>query len=418
MSPTFAFLTFGCRLNQAESSEWHRTLLAQGYTEASPEEAALICIHSCAVTATAQHEVERTLRKLRMCNPSAKILLSGCAATLLPLKLSDARLPHAEKAHFLKTAESLLIPHSAFRIPNSQSAASPAIPHYELRIPNSQRTRASLIVQDGCDRYCAYCIVPHMRGKPTSEPLDTLLKKARHLIAEGYAEIVITGCHLALYQDAGTNLLGLLQRLCDLPGETRFRLGSIEPCTLDDHALIRFIAQSRGKVCDFLHFPIQTASDTLLRSMRRTYTSSQIRSLLDTLFSELPLCGVSADWIVGLPGETDDDAAATEHLLRSYPFIGAHIFPYSPRPGTPAATFPHQVPQHLQKRRLDALHASAHEVRAKALRRYLHQPLTVIPERSGEGWASQYVRCCLPPTAQRGVPFTFTPTHIENGKLQ
>lgn len=411
MSGKVAFVTFGCRLNQAEAAAWQEALAALGWDCVRPESADLICVHSCAVTDAAQQEIRKTLQRFRRTVPQASIVLSGCAAEAIPGPLADLRIPHARKEQWLAEVQSRFAPSAAVR------ANPPAT------VPR-RRTRASLIVQDGCDRFCAYCIVPHLRGSPVSVPLSKVLDGARQQIDAGFTEIVLTGCHLALYRDptSGTDLVGLLERLCALPGKTRFRLGSVEPCTADDRALIRLIAGSGGRICDFLHLPIQTASDALLKRMGRPYAETDIRALLDAILTELPLCGLGADWIVGLPGETPADAAATRRLASDYPFAGAHIFPYSPRPGTPAAAFPDQIPEHVRRQRCAALHAAADTTRTAALRRYLGHRLTVIPERrttaGWEGWSAQRIRCVLPGEARRGEPFQFVPTALLGDKLR
>ncbi len=403
MNPAIAFHIFGCRLNQAEAAEWQRALLARGFSIVERTEADVLCVHSCAVTEPAAHEVVKLLRAERQRHPERKLILSGCAANLVPPELANLIIPHADKEQWLP------------RVLHFLNAEATPVSDRPYRL----RTRASLIVQDGCDRFCAYCIVPHLRGTPTSVPLPTLLQRAEALFAEGYREIVLTGCHLALYRDpeSGAGFIQLLQRLCEVRGEGRFRIGSLEPCVLDDVALIRLLATHRERLCAFLHLPIQTASDTLLQRMGRGYTQAEVRRVLDAIGEHLPLCGLGADWIVGLPGETEADAEATRQLVEAYPFTGAHIFPYSRRPGTPAATFPDQVPQHLMKARIDALTATAQTVKTEALKRFIGKPLVVIPEqqRNGqwEGWSAERLRCRLSFPAQRGVPVVFTPTLLE-----
>lgn len=208
----------------------------------------------------------------------------------------------------------------------------------------------------------------------------------------------------------------LLARLCDVPGEGRFRLGSLEPCVTDDTALFRLAAGSGGRLCAFFHLPIQSGSDALLARMGRPYGAARIRATLDALCGALPFCGLGADWIAGLPGETEADAEATRRLLADYPFTGAHVFPYSKRPGTPAAAFPGQVPSERIAARAAALRAVAAETRRLALRRFLGRELCVIPERTRtgrcEGWSAEYLRCRLPEPAPRGVPTAFVPTAI------
>ncbi|MDO5462041.1 MAG: MiaB/RimO family radical SAM methylthiotransferase [bacterium] len=399
----FAIHVFGCRLNQAEAAEWRAALEAHGWQSVAPEKAALIAIHSCAVTETAVQEVRRMIRLFRQKYPLAKLILSGCAAGLIEASLVDGMIPHAEKASWVARVLAL-----------EPTVVAPVV-------KSRPKTRASLIVQDGCDQFCAYCIVPYMRGKPTSEPMSQLLKQAEALFAEGYQEIVLTGCHLALYRDpeTGAGLLTLLQRLAEVKGTGRFRLSSLEPGLLDDRALVDFIADARERFCAFLHLPLQTGSDTLLKAMGRRYTVKDVRGLLDHIVNRLPLAGLGADWIVGLPGETDADAQATCDLVEAYPFTGAHIFPYSRRPGTAAADFPHHVPQHLQHARVQQLTALANAKREALMPRYLGRDLFVIPERQREGfwegWSAERLRCRLPAEAVRGVGQVFRPTHYANG---
>lgn len=399
-APRVAFAVYGCRLNQAEAEGWRTALIRRGANLVEPEGAEALCLHSCAVTAAAAREALRFLRAWRAAHPHGRIVVSGCAAALLPPGLADLTLPHAEKARWVGAVCDLL----------GLPAALPAAGAAE---PPRHRTRAALIAQDGCDRFCAYCIVPHMRGAPTSVPMADLLRAAADRFAKGFREIVLTGCNLALYRDpaTGAGLPEFLARLCDVPGEGRIRLGSLEPCVTDDRAIFRLIAGSGGRLCAFLHLPIQSGSDALLARMRRPYDTARIRATLDALCEALPFCGLGADWIAGLPGETEADAEATRRLLAEYPFTGAHVFPYSRRPGTPAADFPDQLPSERIAARAAALRAVAAETRQRALRRFLGHTLTVIPERTRtghcEGWSAEYLRCRLASPAPRGVPIPF-----------
>lgn len=403
----FAFQVYGCRLNQAEAAGWRTALEAKGWQSVDIAQAEVLFVHSCAVTEPAVHEIEKTLRSYRRKYPQLKIIVSGCAATLLPAELCELSLPHEAKSAWLQ--------HVLAYFSSSSVVAT------ETVVSSRQKTRASLIIQDGCDQFCAYCIVPYMRGKPVSEPMSKLVASVDRLFDEGYREIVLTGCHLALYRDPETSadFLSLLQHLCERPGVGRFRISSLEPGLLDDEALIDFIASSGGRVCEFLHLPLQTGSDTLLKAMGRKYSVHQIRTLLDKIATTLPYAGLGADWIVGLPGETDADAQATEQLVQAYPFTGAHIFPYSRRPGTPAATFPQQVPQHLQYARVQRLTALANAKREALMSRYLGRTLEVIPEQEKEGywegWSAERLRCRLKAPATRGEPRIIRPQAYHKG---
>lgn len=408
--PSIAFQVFGCRLNQAEAEGWQHALIREGYPIVSPKEADVLCVHSCAVTEPAVREVAKLLRHLQRTRPLQRIILSGCATRLV-----EGITPHLSIAHEVKVE---WLP----RVLNYLSELSTP-PTTILTTSAPHRTRASLIIQDGCDQFCAYCIVPYLRGTPVSEPSDDLIHRASQLFAEGYPEIVLTGCHLALYKDplTGGNFIDLLKRLCDIPGEGRFRIGSLEPCILDDVELIRLIAQSGGRICNFLHLPIQSADDDLLRRMGRRYTQTDVRRVLDTLCETLPNCGLSADWIAGLPGETEMAFEQTAKFIAAYPFTGAHVFPYSKRAGTPAATFPDQVPQAEIIRRAKVLRDLAHSQQRQQLQRQIGQPLQVIPEQAqGDvryGWSSERFHVRLPASYPRGKCISVSPSRLENDTL-
>ncbi len=408
--PSLAFQTFGCRLNQAESEGWQSELAARGYAITDRSEADVFCVHSCAVTEPAVKEVTRLLRAVRQQRPKLKIILSGCAAELVKEVAIDLRIPHAQKGEWLTQTLAFL-----------QAQALPTTtPHLS---PPRHRTRASLIIQDGCDQFCAYCIVPHLRGAPVSEPSDRILARAQALFAQGYEEIVLTGCHLALYRDPlhGYDFIELLRRLVEVPGEGRFRIGSLEPCILDDTALIQLIARSKGRICPFLHFPMQSASDAVLSLMRRRYTQADLHRLLETVCTTLPGCGLSADWIAGHPGETAAHAEETRAFIAAYPFTGAHVFPYSIREGTPAATFPNHVPPAEIQLRAKSLRETAALQATAQLRLAVGKPLEVIPEqRRGDvrlGWSAERFHCRLPAAFPRGKRVWVTPTQLEGDLL-
>lgn len=409
-APRIAFRTFGCRLNQAEAGSWQDELSRLGLQFVPEAEADVLCVHSCAVTEEAVREVRKTLAAYKRTHPNGRVVLSGCAAELLQTDPSDCVIPHAEKTAWLTRVKAFLNIENGHEVPPEP-------------FDSRRKTRASLIVQDGCDRFCAYCIVPHLRGAPVSEPMSHLLSRAETLFAQGYREIVITGCHLALYRDpeSGAGFVELMKRLRDVPGEGRFRIGSLEPCVIDDRELFKTVAAAPERLCAFFHFPMQSAADAVLESMGRTYRAADLHKLLDVLGETLPLCGLGADWIAGLPGETEADAKATRDFVCAYPFTGAHVFPYSRRPGTPAAERPDQVPPQEIRRRAALLSETAAQVREKILPNLLNRPLQVIPERfregAWEGWSAERFRCKLTGQHHRGELTTFTPTRIENGLL-
>lgn len=408
--PTLAFQTFGCRLNQAEAEAWQHALIAEGFPIVAPEQAQVFCVHSCAVTETAVKEVVKFLRTLRKRNTTQRIILSGCASTLIHDVTVDLCIPHENKSEWLPRVRAFLA--------TLQSETPQTVAPWE-----KHRTRASLILQDGCDQFCAYCIVPYVRGKPISEPATALLRKAEDLFAQGFREIVLTGCHLALYKDpeSGMGFVEVLRRLCEVKGEGRFRIGSIEPCILDDKALIRLIAESDGRICPFLHFPMQSADDGVLNLMKRRYRQADLQRLMETVGSVLPDCGLSADWIVGHPGETPEAAQVTRDFVERYPFTGAHVFPYSKREGTEALHLPNHVPHEEILARAKALRSVAKTQQLRQLRRAIGKPLAVIPEQlQGNiryGWSAERFRCQLPAHYPRGECVRVTPTALDGETL-
>lgn len=422
--PTLAFQTFGCRLNQAESEGWQAALTAQGYALAEKTQADVFIVHSCAVTEPAVKEVTKLLKAHRKQVPQQRLILSGCAAELVHDVAIDLRIPHAQKAAWLQCVTEFLqqlpkaVEHPTAGAPIDVADGLQDFPLSPARAA-PHRTRASLILQDGCDQFCAYCIVPHLRGAPQSEPAKRILARAEALFAQGYEEIVLTGCHLALYREPtqGFDFVELLKRLVDVRGEGRFRIGSLEPCVLDDRALITLIAQSQGRLCNFLHLPMQSADDTVLQRMGRRYTQADLRRLLDQIGEHLPGCGLSADWIAGLPGETLEAFQTTADFIAASPFTGAHVFPYSKRIGTPAATFADQVPEAEILRRAKVLRECAAAQQARQLQGVLGKTLEVIPEqRRGDyrlGWSAERFHCRLPATATRGKRIKVTPVALE-----
>lgn len=407
---SLAFQTFGCRLNQAESEAWQAELATRGFPITTKDHADVFIVHSCAVTEPAVKEVTRLLRSLHRQRPDVSLILSGCAAELVRGVPIALRIPHSQKPEWMELVTAFLA-----TLPAKSPSPTTISPH--------TRTRASLIIQDGCNHFCAYCIVPHLRGAPVSEPANRILQQAEALFTHGYEEIVLTGCHLALYRDpeTGCDFTELLRRLIDVNGEGRFRIGSLEPCVLDDRALIRLIAQSGGRICPFLHFPMQSADDHVLQLMNRRYTQADLRTLLDTVCSELPGCGLGADWIAGHPGETAEANQATADFISAYPFTGAHVFPYSKREGTPAATFPNQVPPTEILRRAKILRETAETQRLRQLQCAIGKPLEVIPERLRKGvrlgWSAERFLCRLPASFKRGKRIIVTPTALEGDTL-
>lgn len=380
-----AFKTFGCRLNHAEALDAEARFEADGHqiveldADSPPD---VIVVRGCSVTAKAQHDCEKEIARLRRRFPVADIRLTGCLPTASAVA-SQRREETTERPIPLRTS------------------------------------RAYLKVQDGCSGRCAFCIVPRFRGPPVSVPFDHALARARAFLAAGYRELIVTGCNLALYHDAGRRLPDLLAALAALTGPTpvhRIRLGSLEP-GLCGPALLDVMA-AHPNICRFLHLSLQSASNRILKRMNRPYAIEDVAAFCARAVHLLgPRLALGADVIAGFPGETDADHAATLRFLANplnrslspapdaspVPFFSLlHVFPYSERPGTPAATMEGALPRAVRLVRAHELEALGRRQRTAFARAFAGQEVEVCVERGGDhGWTAEYLPCRLASPAPR-----------------
>ena len=356
-----AFQTFGCRLNRAEALDQEARLLAEGHASVPLDKGLppdLIIVRGCSVTAKAERDCRKAIAQLRARFPSARIEITGC------LKGSDTG-----------TASPDMPP-------------SPPIPF--------RTARAYLKIQDGCSGKCAFCIVPSFRGKPRSVPFDQVLARARAFLSAGYRELVVTGCNLALYRDSGHGLPDILAALATVesPDRHRVRLSSLEPGVCDDAVLDTFAAHAN--ICRFIHLSVQSGSDPILARMNRPYSIETVDRFCSEAVRRLgPRLALGADIITGFPGETDADFAATRAFLLRHPFVNLHVFPYSERPGTPAATMEGSVPLAIRRARAKELEKMVGAKRRTFVASFVGKEVEVCIERDQSGWTAEYVRCAL-----------------------
>ena len=282
------------------------------------------------------------------------------------------------------------------------------------QLSEEHRTRALLKIQEGCNQFCTYCIIPFARGPLRSRLPENALAEARRLIEAGYPEIVLTGIHTGYYgQDLGEelgqewNLARLVRELVKMPGLCRLRLSSIEPMEYTP-ALIESIVSS-DKVCPHLHMPLQSGSDRILTRMNRPYTLSQYRALLERLRLQIPNLAVTTDIIAGFPGETDDDHASTLEFVKSCGFSAINVFPYSKRKGTPAADYPDQISKQVKEQRVKELLLVARVSQDEFIRRFIGKPVEVLiewidPKGCAMGHTPHYIQVQLP-VSEDGKPW-------------
>lgn len=348
MPLTYAVVTFGCRVNQADSTDVERQLRALGARRAPPGDADLVVVNTCSVTATADHGARQTIRRIARTNPGARIVATGCYASRAAAEL--AALPGVAQVIDNRDKERLadrlrrdvlgIERTTAERFGAGDGACGDVV-----RPGAAGRTGYTLRVQTGCDQACAYCIIPSTRGAGRSKPLARVAAELDVVAAAGFREAAVTGVHLGSYgRDlAPPGTLGDLLRLLDAHRSTLlFRLSSLEPmdCSPD---VVDLVARS-GRFAPHFHLPLQHASDQVLRAMRRPYTSSYYRRLVAGIRDRLPDAGIGSDVIVGFPGETEVDADVNLAYLRASPLTCLHVFPYSDRPGVDAAGLPDKVP--------------------------------------------------------------------------
>ncbi|HPW75011.1 MAG TPA: MiaB/RimO family radical SAM methylthiotransferase [Kiritimatiellia bacterium] len=383
---TVAFKTFGCRLNQAETAQYAAAFAAAGIANVPfgmPTD--IVVVHTCTVTRTAEDTCLKQIRQLRRNAPEALLVVSGCAVETVAAQTFDALtvdlvIPREHKDELVAR----VLRHLGIDTPR------PPVPCRPLA------HRATLKIQDGCDFACAYCIIPHTRGKPQSRPFDACVQEARERIAAGFAEVVVTGCNIACYADAGRRLPDLLTALATLPGLGRLRIGSIEPGTVEREVIAQMA--ECPTICRFLHLPIQSGDNAVLARMRRRYTIEEVAATVSDAAQRMPDLGLGADLIAGFPGETPERFERTKHWVSQLPFNNLHVFPFSERPGTAAATFDGTVPPAERKRRVRELNRIRTRLREAFAEQWVGRTVRVLIERidsagRGSGWTGEYLAC-------------------------
>jgi threonylcarbamoyladenosine tRNA methylthiotransferase MtaB len=335
---TYAVVTFGCRVNQADSLAIEGQLRARGAVAASPERADLVVVNTCSVTAAADQGARQTIRRIARANPSVRIVATGCFATRRPNEV--AALPNVARLVVNTSKDSLVEALEATGdVPVAARLLAGDGPCGAVLEPGvAGRTAFTLRVQTGCEEQCSYCIIPQTRGKSRSRPLREVLDVVRRAMDAGYKEVAITGVHLGSYgRDLGdgTSLTSLVRRLGEWDGDALFRISSLEPmdCTAD---VVDAVAGS-PRLAPHFHLPLQHASNEMLRAMRRPYTAAYYAALVGQVRARIPDASIGSDVIAGFPGETDRQADELARFLEVAPLTHVHVFPYSDRPGAAAS---------------------------------------------------------------------------------
>ena len=389
--PSVFFHTFGCKVNQYESESLRERLAAAGYRVAEDFSRSDVCvINSCSVTAEADRKCRQFVRKVLRANADARVLVTGCYATRDPQAVRRI----SPRVEVFTNRQKGLIP--AMLTGCSLSAAdSPLLTAF------SGHTRAFVKVQDGCDATCTYCIIPKVRPGMESRPIGEVRAEAEALLRRGYKEIVLTGIRLGSYGLSSSggrvgrvrgNLAHLLRELVSLPGDFRIRLSSLEITEVTDELLE--LAAASEKICRHFHLPLQSGDDSVLRRMGRWYDSGLYSRTVERIRETLPDAGLTADVIVGFPGETDENFANTRGFIERR-LNGLHVFPFSVRPGTPAARLPGAVEPAKIQERVQALLELDGRLRRAFQERFAGSERRVLAESDG-GFTDNGIRVPLP----------------------
>jgi threonylcarbamoyladenosine tRNA methylthiotransferase MtaB len=371
----YSVVTFGCRVNQADSIAIEGALRARGAVNVAPEDADLVIVNTCSVTASADQGARQTIRRIARHNPDVRVVVTGCYATRRPDDLRT--LPNVVRVVSNSEKDDLVHIIDADGDGPCGHAVEPGV---------AGRTALTLRVQTGCEESCSYCIIPETRGPGRSLPLSLVLDRIHQAIDVGYKEVVITGVHLGSYGrdlDDGTSLATLARRLAEWEGDVLFRLSSLEPmdCTSE---VVDMVAGSE-RLAPHFHLPLQHGADTVLAKMRRPYAAGFYRELVERIHRLMPHAAIGSDVIVGFPGETDEEFSATERLLRDLPLSHIHVFPYSDRPGTEASVMEGKVDGTTIRERGSRLRTVGREMSAsfrRAQQGTMRRALTVDDGRS------------------------------------
>jgi threonylcarbamoyladenosine tRNA methylthiotransferase MtaB len=392
-----AFETLGCKLNQAETEAAVRRFLQAGHQLVTRvEDADVYILNTCTVTSTADARSRQLLRRARRKNPNIVVAVTGCYADRAPLDL--ARLDEVNivtgnqgKAALLERLEdaNLLHPVPVPAIARHRQAGMPGATQQvdagraSLPAQSILRTRTFVKIQDGCRRFCAYCIVPYVRREEVSVPPRDVLEQIKQRVAEGYQEVVLTGTRIGAYSGHGLTLTDLTRRILDETQVARLRLSSLQPQEISPGLLDLW---KDPRLCPHFHLSLQSGSETVLKRMRRRYTPSEYTNAVAWIRSRVQDVAVTTDVIVGFPGETDAEFRDSLAFCRRMEFARIHVFPFSPRQGTEAAAMPLQVPDTIKKERTRQMLAVAAESIDRFRQRFAGATLDVLWEKqTGQG---------------------------------
>ncbi len=397
------FHTLGCKTNQYDSEAMLEILKQAGFVLTDGNDADVVIVNTCTVTAEADRKSRQAIRQAVSSCPEAVIVVAGCYAQkeseeIAAMEGVDIVLGNQFRGNI---AEILSAPELYSAKKNYVQDLSQAGYERMFVSDTSEHTRANIKIQEGCNQFCSYCIIPYVRGRIRSRPKEDTVQEVRRLAEKGVHEFVLTGIHIASYgldQQGKPGLMDLIELLDPIPGVERLRLGSLEPSVLSEEFCSR--AVHLRHLCPHFHLSLQSGCSKTLKRMRRKYTAEEFRTYTERIRRYYPEISLTTDVIVGFPGETTDDFEESYSFVREMAFSRIHVFPFSPRPGTAAAEMPDQIQKEEKHRRTMKMIRLGHELLQKAQQRKIGTVSRVLLEEKENGWISgytdDYMRVSLP----------------------
>ena len=396
-----AFCSLGCKVNQYETNAMAQKFIEHGYEVVEFDEYAdVYIVNTCTVTNVADRKSRQMLRRAKEINKDATLVACGCYAQVAKDELKkipeiDLIIGNNEKNDIIQIVENHIAQKGAEDL---VSDVMYKLDYVELGTTTyTEKTRAVIKVQDGCDRFCSYCLIPYARGHIRSRKIENVIEEIKKVVEEGINEVVITGIHIASYgrdfKGKNIGLIDLLEEINKIQGLHRIRLGSIEPTIITDEFVERL--SKLDKICDHFHLSLQSGCTETLKRMNRRYTTEEFRDVTKRLRAKFPNAALTTDIIVGFPGETDDEFNTTYEFLKDIAFYKMHIFKYSQRKGTKAAVMPNQVDGKIKEERSKKLIELSNENEYNYNKKYIAKQVEVLfEEREGEylkGHTTNYI---------------------------
>ena len=400
---TVAFHTLGCKVNQYETEAMEELFEDKGYTIVKSEDVSdVYVINTCTVTNLSDRKSRQFIRKAKRVNEDSIIAVVGCYSQVSPGEVAgihgvDVIIGTSERNKIVELCEQAKANNEKINIVRSIKNDS----EFEKIDVNDikSKTRAYLKIQDGCNQYCTYCIIPYARGPIRSRQLEDIVFETEKLAKAGFKEVILTGIHVASYGKdlERTNLQEVLKSIGNIDVIERIRLSSLEPNLIDDDFMTTLMGI--GKICDHFHLSLQSGSNTILKKMNRKYTSEEYKEKIDIIRKYMPNAGITTDIIVGFPGETDEDFEDTLEFVKQIHFSKIHVFKYSKREGTPAATYADQIDGLVKNKRSEILIDLGNTLTREFNNSFINSAVSVlyeetsrVDERAFEGYTTNYIR--------------------------